>query len=320
MATMTLVEYAKSLDMANIQRPMIEVFAASSDIFGAIPIVGFSGAAYETYEEAAMPSGMAFRGINEPAGSGQGRISPKQEASFPLDWNCDVDKAIIRRHGMGRRAIEEKLSLKRAGRLWANTFMNGDNTTEPREFNGLKKRIAQKGTVGTETNTRTIHNSASSGGAALSLAKLDQLIMMVKGGTHFIAPRASIPLWTAAARNSSLTGFVMQTWDGIGTPKMSYAGRPILFGYEREPEGDLLNFDEVASGGGSAVTGSVYLVRFAEDGIHGIEIVPLSVKDMGLLEDDITYRSHLEWDVGLADEHPYCCARLTSVTNAAIVA
>lgn len=316
MPIQTLIEYAKDLD--GVARPIVENFARSSDIMEELPFLTFSGGSYETYREAAMPTGMAFRGINEPSGSGRGEITPYQESSFPMDFDIPVDIAIIRRHGMERRAVEEKLTTARWGRYWATTFLDGDNTTEPREFNGIKKRIAMAG-ASTAANTRTLHNSASSGGAALSLSNLDMLLNMVSGATHLLMPRAFAPRLIAAARNTSISGFVIQTWDQVGLPKMSYAGRKILFGYERELEGDLLNFDEVAAGGGSAVTCSIYAMKFGEDGLHGIQLQPFQVEDQGLLEDRITYNTHVSADVGLADEHPFCMARLTSVTNAAIV-
>lgn len=313
-----LIQYAAGLDQG-VERAVIEMFAKSSDLMEVLPWAGMTGATYETYRQGSMPDGMAFRGINEAAGQGQGTVTPVQEASFPMDFNIKVDIAIVRRHGESRRAIQENLVTSRWGRLLSNAIMDGDNTTEPREFNGLKKRIAQAGAAGT-ANTRTLNNSASSGGAALSLYNLDLLLNMVSGATHLLMPRLFLPRLIQAARSTTVAGFVMQPWDGIGMPKMSYAGRRILFGYDRELEGEFLDFDEVAAGGGSAVTCSIYALKIGMDGVHGIALQPFKVEDNGLLEDRITYQTHVSADVGLADEHPFDMARLTSITNAAIVA
>lgn len=315
---MTLPEYAKTMEMGSA-RGIVENFAAASDIFGVLPFDGMTGAAYEYHREASMPSSMAFRGINEPGTSGNGTLEPFSESAFILDHDLDVDTAIIRRGGDQARARYERLGTAKAGRLWATTFIAGDNTTNAKEFNGIKKRVAMFG-ASTVTNTRTFHNSASSGGAALSLTKLDQAINSVNGATHIIAPRLFKPLLIAAARTTTISGFVMQAWDDVGKPKISYAGLPFLFGYDREIEGDLMDFNEVASGGGSAVTCSLYPIKFGIDGVHGIQLAPLAVKDVGLLQDQITVRSHLTWDTGLVDKHPFCLSRLDSITNAAIVA
>lgn len=315
---MTLPEYAKTMDKGTA-RGLVECFADSSDIMKVLPFEGMTGPVYEYHREASLPTSMAFRGINEPGTSGNGTLEPFQESAFILDHDLDVDNAIVRRGGEGTRARYERLGMAKAGRLWANTFVTGDNTTNPKEFNGIKKRVALYG-LAAAANTRTIDNSTGSGGAALSLAKLDQAINAVNGATHIIVPRLSIPLWIAAARTSSLTGFVLQTWDGIGMPKMTYAGRQFLFGYEREIEGDLTGFTEVGIGGGSAVTASAWVIKFGEEGVHGIQLAAMSIVDKGLLEDCITLRTHISWDTGLVDRHPFCLARLSSWTNAAIVA
>lgn len=314
MALMTLPEYAKGMEKSNAAKPYIEVFSQSSDIARALPVETFSGAAYEYYRQGTLPTGMAFRAINESPGSGNGKIDPYQEASFPIDWNLDVDKSILLRHGMERRAREEAMAVARGGRVWANAFLNGDHSTEPREPNGIKKRCAL------HSSDRVLANASGSGGAALSLTKLDQVINMVRRPTHIIVPRLSMPLWIGAARDTDLSGFVIQTWDGVGMPKMSYAGLPFLWGYDREPEGEFMDFDEVASGGGGAVTASLYVVSFGDEGIKGIQLKPMEITDKGLLEDNVTYRTSLSWDFGFVDEHPYCVARLTSWTNAAIAA
>jgi hypothetical protein len=315
MAMQTLVEYAKGLGTSDSNRPVIEMFAASSDIFGALPFEGMSGPVYEYHRQSALPTSMAFRGINEASTTGAGRLTPGQEASFVMDHDIDVDRAIVDRYGEERRTRDESMAIAQAGRLWVDTFVSGDNTTEPREFNGLQARSA--------LFSRTTANSASSGGAALSLAKLDTAINAVNkngGKTFIIAPFDSIPLWIAAARTSTLSGFVLQTWDEVGTPKMSYGGMPFLWGYQKDDHTPVLQFNEVGSGGGSAVTASLYVVNFGEGKLRGLQLKPLQAKNLGLLEDGITYRTHLSWDVGLVDEHKYCFHRLTSWTNAAIVA
>jgi hypothetical protein len=309
--SLTLVEYAKGMDVNDPARPFIQMFAESTDIYAALPFEGLTGPVFEGYRTAQLPS-PTFRAINEASSNGGGKITPFQESSFVMDHNIDIDRAIIDRHGMNRRFQEERMLVAAAGRKWVDTFLKGDNTTQPREFNGLAKRSA--------LFSRTISNSASSGGGALSLLKLDQAINAVNKPTHIIAPFDSKPLWIQAARTSSLTGFVIQTWDQVGGPKMTYAGLPILFGYEKDDNVPVLQFNEVGSGGGSAVTASLYVVSFGEGKLRGIQLKPMSWADKGLLEDGITYRTHLSWDVGLVDEHKYCFSRLTSWTNAAMVA
>jgi hypothetical protein len=307
----TLVEYAKGLQPSDPARPLIEMFATSSDIMGAIPFDGLTGPVYEGFRQAALPT-IGFRGINGTSTSGTGVVSPFQEPSYIIDHDLDVDRAIVDRYGETRRAREETMAMAAAGRLWVDTFLKGDNTTNPIAFDGLQRRSRLFG--------RALNNSTASGGAALSLLNLDRAINNTSQPTHIIADYSMQPLFIAAARNTGISGFVIQSWDDVGRVKMSYAGLPILWGYQKDDHGSVLPFSEVGAGGGGAVTTSLYIVSFRDGGLKGIQLKPMSFNDMGLLENGITYRTHMSWDVGIVDEHKYCLTRLTSITNSAFVA
>jgi hypothetical protein len=312
----TVAEYAKSLDNADVRRPPIEMFAASTDVFEAMPFEGLKGSVFQFYRQAVLMS-PAFRAINEASSSGHNFITPLQEATAVIDHNIDVDRAIVDRHGPERRTYEQQMGMTSFGQLWATTVIKGDQSINARVFNGMQVRATKY--------SRTVHNSAASGGAALSLTLLDQTINLVNKPTHIIAPYLSRPLWIALARNQALSGFVLQEFDisgnkGVGGLKASYAGLPFLWGYPKDDHPYMLDFNEVASGGGSAVTASLYVVSFGEGRLRGLQLRPLEVHDIGLLQDGQTYRTHINWDVGMVDEHKYCMARLDSWTNAPIVA
>jgi len=307
----TITEYAKSLAAEDIRRPPIEMFARSTDLFDAMPFEGLKGSVFQFYRQAVLPTPQ-FRAINESSSAGHGVISPAQESTAIIDHDVDVDRAIVDRHGTERRNYEETMGLTGFGQLFATTVIKGDQSTNPRVFNGLQVRAGKY--------SRTTHNSAASGGAALSLLKLDQAIAQVNNPSHIIVPYLSKALWIQAARTTTLSGFVMQTWDDVGGAKISYAGLPLLFGYPKDDHPYMLDFNEVASGGGSAVTASLYVVSLGEYRLRGLQLRPMEVRDIGLLQDGKTYRTHLSWDVGMVDEHKYCIARLDSWTNAAIVA
>lgn len=315
MGMITLPEYAKGLENTNVAKPFIETFARSSDIFDALPFDSMTGGKYEFFRQASLPT-IGFRAINAPGTSGMGKIDPNSEASFIIDHDLDVDNAIVARHGSERRSREEINAMAAVGQLWTTTFFKGDNSSNPVEFNGLQKRAGQT----FNGLSRTIPNSVAAGGAPLSLLALDRAINRTRRPTHIMAPLDSGPLWTGAARNTALSGFVMQTWDDVGRPKVSYAGLPILFGFPRDLQGGILPFTEVGAGGGAAQCSSFYIVSMGEDGVHGAEVAPMSFKDFGLLENGITWRTHFNWDVGLVDEHPFCLTRLSSITNAAFTA
>lgn len=310
----TLPEYAKGFAREDIRRTVIEMFTQYSDVFEVMPFESLRGSKYTGYREAALPV-PAFRGVNEASSSGHGIISPFDEATAIIDHDIDVDRAIQDRHGPERRNYEERMGITAFARLWVDTFIKGDQSTNPRVFNGLNVRARKFG--------RLYHNSASPGGAALSLANLDQFLNNISkksGTTYILVPFVSLPLWIQAARTTTLTGFVMQTWDETGSPKISYGGHRFLWGYPKDDQVPVLQFNEVGNGGGSAVTASLYGLTLGEGMLRGIEVRPLTPEDVGLLQDRKTYRTHISWDVSIVDEHKYCLGRLDSWTNATIVA
>ncbi|QDP64849.1 MAG: putative major capsid protein [Prokaryotic dsDNA virus sp.] len=315
----TLPEYAKGQSDAN--RAIIELFPEASDILGAIPFKTAPGGRYGYQREGALPNNMAFRGINETPGEGHGVINDLTEQCFPIAGNIDVDRALIRRHGSERRAVEERMSIKKKAVVWTDTFINGNNATEPREWTGLKSRLQVVGgsVDGSNYDSRIFANSTASGGAALSLAQLDRAIGLVENPTHILMPKAILDRFGAAQRDTGVSGFITWDKDEWGKRAPRYNGLPILTGYGITPHGAFLDFDEVAYGGGGAVTSSLYIVSFSEEGLCGLETAPMEVHDYGLLENGAHFRTNVEHDVGLCLEGAYAAMRMTSITNAAIV-
>lgn len=318
---MTLLEYLKDTDESDKAKPLVEMFAKSSDIMQVIPFEGLTGATYEGFRQSGLPATMAFRGVNEGSTSGAGTITPFQESAYIIDHDIPIDRAIVDAGGTRRRAIEESNAMARLGELWVQKFLKGDNTLQPREFTGLQKRSAQFGrTWDNSAGANNLGGTGVSGGAPLSFAQLDWAIQNVKNATHIICPWYLKSRWMQAARNSALTGYLIQTWDDMAKPKLSYGGLPILFGYDKDLHAPILPFTEVAPAGGSAVTSSIYAVSFGEQGVKAIQRAPMNIRDVGLLQDSITYNTHVSWTVGLVTEGDFCFSRLAGVANAAFIA
>jgi hypothetical protein len=321
MAAITLPEYAKTFDVASKERAIIELFPEAVDFMGALPFVSAPAGVYRYQEEAALPTNMAFRALNEEPTSGHGLVTDRVEQTFPIAGNIDVDRRLIARHGMDRRTQEERSQIKAKSKLWADTFMFGDNLSDPREFTGLKPRLKSVGgsVDGSNYQSRIMVNSASSGGAALSLGVLDRAIDLVENPNAILMPKALRARFAAAQRDVDIGGFVTQDKDDMGRVVTRYNGYPIYTGYGVTKFGAFLPFDEVAHGGGSAVTASIYIVRFSEDGVCGLEQSPMEVTDIGLTEGGTWMRTNVEYDVGMAIFDPFSALRLSSITNAAIV-
>lgn len=320
---MTLIEYAKTYDDLK-GRAIIEIFPEELDFLRLLPWLNAPGGAYRWQEEGALPDNMAFRAINEVPKEGFGLLTDRVEQTYPLAGNLDVDRVLINRFGPNRRSIEERMQIKGKVKKWGDTFMDGDNHSNPREFTGLKARLRAIGTGtasvdGSNYKSRVLANSTASGGGPLSLAMLDRALSLVDGANAIIMPRSLHARFPAAVRDTSLSGVWTNDRDEMGRPVPRYNGIEIFTGYGLSVYGEFLPFNEVAYGGGAAQTSSIYIVRFAEDGVAGIQTAPMEVKDFGLMEDGVWYRTNVEHDAGITIGSAYSALRLSSITNAAIV-
>lgn len=310
MQVMTLNEYAKAAEN-EVTRAVTELFSDSSDILEAMPFETINGSAYKYNLEDAL-GGIAFRGVNESFTPDIGIENPQVESLFTAGGEADVDNFILRTHGEARRAREENKKIKQMARSVTDVIMAGNNSSEPREFDGLQRRL---------TGTQLVHNTGTSGGAALSLTALDDMISRVVNPTHLIVNRKFRDVhFKALMRNQTLMGNVQLTKNDLGRPVMLYNGLPMLVGYEVGPDAQVLPFTEVANGGGGAVTTSIYCVSFMEGHVWGIQSGAISAKDLGELDSKPARRTRVEWDPGMVIENPYAAARLTSITDAAIAA
>jgi hypothetical protein len=310
------VEYAKSIDENDPTRTFVENMVDQSDVMRAIPILPAERGKRAYMDIASLPA-VGFRGFNEAANQATGSFNLREEDTFFIDDYIFADRAMIDRLGPEGKYKQEKLKSTALCQFFSQNVIKSDNSANVRTPNGIQVRCLDS----TASTGNLINNSAASGGAALSLTNLDALYWRVNKPTHWIMPRGLMPQFDTAARNNTLVNQTIgYSEDDFGRRIIRFKGLPILFGYEPDDSPDLLPFNEVAAGGGAAVTASIYCVSFRPGGFYAIEQTPLSVMPEGPTVGQPFDSTHIKWDYGFAREHPKALARLTSVTNATIVA
>lgn len=318
---MTLPEYVKTLEDP-LARGMIQQFSETSDILQRIPFKAVQQGRNVFNRNTALPA-MNFRGLNEEPDISHGEEQEFQDVCAPLSGLLEVDRLKKKRYGERKMVQDMQGQMIRSAELWTQTFFDGDTSTEPREFDGLKRRVTDAGTGsvdGTNKHSRLVANSTSSGGGALSLAKLDIAIRRVARPNALIMSPLMQTRFTAAMRDTSLTGHVIHYEQEAGNRVLYYGKVPILTGYDISETDDILPFDEVGYGGGAAATTSIYVLSFREDGVCGIQTSPFEVVPLGHTDRGIFHRNLAEWDSGITIEDKFSALRLSSITNAAIVA
>lgn len=308
MSGLTLLESAK-LENGNLyKRGVIEMYAGSSDILQNLPFENIPGGSLTYNREQTMP-GIGFRGVNESYTPSLGILNPLTEVLVIAGGELDVDKFIIQTRGEQQRTVQEAMKIKALSLAWTRKFIKGDSSSDPREFDGLQVRA---------TGNQVISAGTTSGGAALSLAVLDEAYDQTYNPSAWIMSKAMARKFGAAARDVDVSGQIGWTVGQLGQKVREYAGLPILT-VDLDHEGNqILPFAEAAYTGSDTAT-SIYCVGFGADSLTGIQNGSMMVDDLGILQSAPIYRTRIEWYVALAAYNGRSITRIKNVGNTAIV-
>jgi len=305
----TLIESAKKTNDP-VQSAVIEMYARSSSVLENLPFDNIQGNALKYNREETLP-GVGFRGVNESYTESTGLINPQVEPLVIAGGDLDVDKFILDTMGMGQRSVQEEMKVKALALAWTKAFIKGDQVSDPREFDGLQTRL---------TGDQLIEAGSTSGGDALSLGKLDELIDATDEPTHIMMNKTMRRRLSAAARTTSIGGFITWETDAFGRKLAYYGDLPILIIDKDNTDTDILPFTEVGGSGGTAQTCSIYCVSFQPGKCQGIQNKAIEGRDLGELQTKPAMRTRVEWYAGIAMYHGRAAARLRGITNAAVTA
>lgn len=313
MTAMTLLEAAKAAGEAGetVKAGVMTMYAERSDILAAMTFEGIMGGAVKWTQEGSLPTA-AFRAINEGFTANNGTLTPQVEALFAAGGDLDVDMFILDTQGEAVRATHVGMKSKSLAVGITDAILKGDNSTDPRTFDGFQKRA---------TGGQLIDDGSTANGAALSLKKLDELIDSVDGPTHLIMNRSMKRKFQAAQRSSTsgVGSNIMLTTDQFGKPQLSYGGLPILVGYPQNKNTRILPYTEAAASGTATAT-SIYCVNFGADAVRGINNPGMDVRDLGELQTAPVKRTRVTWNVGLLVPSEFHLARLRYIGDLDIAA
>lgn len=306
---LTLVEASKLYAGDPVRSAIIELYARSSDVLRTLPFENISGNAYRYNREQTLP-GVGFRGVNEAYTESTGILNPITEPLVIAGGDLDVDKFIIDTMGENQRSQHEAMKVKAISLNWTLKFFKGDQTSEPREFDGLQVRC---------TGDQLIAAGSTASGTPLSLAKLDQLIDAVTDPMYIAMNKSMRRRMTAAARTYTVGGFITYSQDEFGRTQTVYNDLPILIADEDNTGSQILPFTEAATSGSSLAT-SIYCMSFGDGMLSGLQNGVMDVRDLGELDSKACFRTRVEWYCGLAVFHGRAAARLYSISDAAVTA
>lgn len=302
---MTLIEASKR-NAADVKRAgVIEMFAMQSQLLNAMVWEDIPGGSLTYNVEGSLP-GVAFRGFNEGYDESTGVINPATERLYIGGGDLDVDKALIKTRGYGIRSSEETAKVKALAMHVSDRLVNGDSESNPREFDGIRKRI-----TGSQLFPAT---GASNANGPLSLEILDAAIDLVDSPNCIIMSKAMRRKLTKAAR-TNVGGDIAYTTDSWGRQVAVYNDLPILIVDYNELGHRVIDFNEAGPAGGNTST-SIYVASLGADRVMGIQNGSIEVTDLGELQAKPVLRTRVEWLMGMAIMHGRAAARIYGITDA----
>jgi hypothetical protein len=289
---LTLAEASKlSNDM--LLQGVVETIIKESLVLQQLPFIEIVGNGLTYNQEKTLPS-IDFYDVGDIWAESTPTFEQKTANLKIMGGDADVDNFLkaTRSNLQDLEAAVVELKAKALREKFEEAFIYGDSTTNPKQFDGLRK-VIDTGTASDQII------AAGASGATLTLAMLDVLIDAVKGGKPhmLLMSRRSRRKINALVRAS---GGLMETdRDKWGNFVEFWDGIPIAVS-------DWILDTHVVSGGvETATTGgtcsTIYAFQVGEGALCGLTAPGhLTVEPIGSLETKDATRTRIKWYVSLA--------------------
>jgi len=289
---LTLAEAAKLSNDVLLQG-VVETIVKDSPVLQKLSFVEIVGNGLTYNQEKTLPS-VDFYDVGDTWVESTPTFEQKTANLKIMGGDADVDNFLksTRSNVQDLEAAVVELKAKAVKDKFEETFIYGDVTADPKQFDGLRKLIDT-----TTAGDQVI--AMGDTGATLTLAKMDELIDVVKGGKPdmLLMSRRSRRKINALVRASGAMidsdrdqwGNFVQLWDGIpiGVNDWVLDTHTVSGGVE--------------TGTTSGDCSTVYAVQFGEWALCGLTSPGhLTVEPIGSMESKDATRTRVKWYVSLA--------------------
>jgi hypothetical protein len=301
---LTILEAAKT--ETNPQRVAVIRELAESELIGIMPFRNVQGG-LDYAVEAELPA-VGFRGYNETYDESYGVINPQYERLKFFGGDIDVDIQRIKNYGPQAKAEQIQMKVRSMRLTFEDYVINGDESVDPRAFDGLKTRVQVGSSQAVNVN------------GALSLVALDELIDAVDGDQKILLMNKKMRRrLSAASRSTSIGGFMSYEQDAFGRRVTLYNDARIVVTDTNAQNVQIQGFTETSS------STSIYCVTFGDlqtTGIQGpaAQGYGIDIKEFGEVSDAPVDRTRIDWSIGMAIMNGRSAARAYGITDAAVTA
>ncbi len=291
---LTLAEAAK-LSNDIVLQGVIETIIQDSPILQTLPFIEITGNGLTYNRENANPA-VTFFDVGDTWTESTPTFTQITANLKIIGGDADVDNYLLttRSNIQDLRAAVIRLKAKAVQQKFEDTFVNGDTGVDAKSFDGVDKLSTGGQAISMGVN-----------GATLTLAKLDELIDLVKGGKPdlILMSKRSRRTLNNLARSSG--GFLETDRNEFGEMVQYYDGVPV---------GVSDYISDAKTVGSSSDCSTIYVMQTGEGAVSGLTAPGgLTVETIGSLETKDATRTRVKWYVSMALFNTLKLAKLTGV-------
>ena len=307
----TLAEASKRSNDV-LLKGIIETIIKESPILSRLPFETLKGTAHTYVRETTMP-GAEWYSVGDTWVESSGTGTQYTASLKILGGDIDMDNFELKTLADASDLESENLEAKAkaVAHEFEDKFIYGNDTTNTKTFDGLHL-LVDSGMV--------VHATAAGNGtgAALSMAKLDQMIdMVMPGRPDLLIMNRNIRRRIGQYYRDGSSNMLMTTRGADGIPLTSYGEIPIAIN-DFMGQGEALSTNSYSAKTGGA-TSSIFALKLGPKLLHGYENGGIDKERIGKLESKDATRWRLKWYVSLALKSLYALAMVDGITDATVL-
>ena len=291
---LTLAEASK-LSNDVLLTGVIETIIKDSPILQALPFIEIVGNGL-TYNRENAAATAAFYDVGDTWSESTPTFTQVTATLRIVGGDADIDNFLLatRSNLQDLEAAVVQLKAKAVQQKFEDTFVNGDTAGDPKSFDGIDKLTDSGQTV-----------SMGANGGSLTLAKLDELVDLIKRG------KPDILLMSKRSRRS-LNNLARTSGGFLETDRNEF-GQMVQY-YDGIPVGICDFISDAKTVGTSTDCSTIYAVQLGEGALSGLTAPGgLQVERVGSLETKDASRTRVKWYVSLALFNTLKLAKLVGV-------
>jgi hypothetical protein len=322
----TLADYARLAGDDKLKVGVVDILRANSVLMDSLTFDDAGRLNIEIIRTKSLPT-VGTRKIGGTWTHTQGGVDSISERIVNLGNKIEIDKLLVKAQSIvDQRALQTQMFTKAMALKFNNVLINGNPSTDYDDLTGIRYRLINDLAAGQTILGGGLEIKAGATGlAANQLTFIDRLHELIDvtadGRSDFLIMNRETKLRAGAALRAS--GMLATTSDNYGRKFETFgAGGPVMLDIGPTDPLDrtarIITITELDDG--SATTGgdasTIYSVKLGEEYLNGFQEYALDVQDMGLLEDGVTYRTVIDWPLGIYHVSPFAMARLVGIVAA----